>query len=290
MGIYIDRDTKLIVQGITGDAGRFHLHEMLEYGTKVVAGVTPFKEGEKVEGVPVFNSVKDAKEATGANASVIFVPARFAADAIIEAVDAEIEFVVCITENIPVNEMLMVKNYMKGKKTRLLGPNCPGMIVPDACKIGIMPGYIHREGNVGIVSRSGTLTYEAVGELTARGIGQSAAVGIGGDPIIGTDFIDVLKAYNEDEKTDAIVLIGEIGGTMEEDAAEYIKENIDKPVVSFISGRTAPKGKRMGHAGAIVTGGSGSYEGKRKALEDAGVLVCDTLSEIGENVEKVLKK
>lgn len=290
MGIYIDRDTKLIVQGITGDAGRFHLHEMLEYGTKVVAGVTPFKEGEKVEGVPVFNSVKDAKEATGANASVIFVPARFAADAIIEAVDAEIEFVVCITENIPVNEMLMVKNYMKDKKTRLLGPNCPGMIVPDACKIGIMPGYIHREGNVGIVSRSGTLTYEAVGELTARGIGQSAAVGIGGDPIIGTDFIDVLKAYNEDEKTDAIVLIGEIGGTMEEDAAEYIKENIDKPVVSFISGRTAPKGKRMGHAGAIVTGGSGSYEGKRKALEDAGVLVCDTLSEIGENVEKVLKK
>lgn len=290
MGIYIDRDTKLIVQGITGDAGRFHLHEMLEYGTKVVAGVTPFKEGEKVEGVPVFNSVKDAKEATGANASVIFVPARFAADAIIEAVDAEIEFVVCITENIPVNEMLMVKNYMKDKKTRLLGPNCPGMIVPDACKIGIMPGYIHKEGNVGIVSRSGTLTYEAVGELTARGIGQSAAVGIGGDPIIGTDFIDVLKAYNEDEKTDAIVLIGEIGGTMEEDAAEYIKENIDKPVVSFISGRTAPKGKRMGHAGAIVTGGSGSYEGKRKALEDAGVLVCDTLSEIGENVEKVLKK
>ena len=288
MGIYIDRNTKLIVQGITGDAGRFHLEQMLEYGTNVVAGVTPFKEGQTIEGVEVYDSVKNAKKASGANASVIFVPARFAADAIIEAVDAELDLVVCITEDIPVNDMLYVKNYLKDKKTRLLGPNCPGLIVPEECKIGIMPGYIHKKGNVGIVSRSGTLTYEAVGELTKRGIGQSAAVGIGGDPIIGTDFIDVLKAYNEDKDTEAIVLIGEIGGTMEEDAAEFIKNNVDKPVVSFISGQTAPKGKRMGHAGAIVTGGSGSYQGKRKALEDAGVIVCDTLGQIGENIERVL--
>ena len=290
MGIYIDKDTRLIVQGITGDAGKFHLKEMLNYGTNVVAGVTPFREGENVENIPVFNSVLKAKQETDANASVIFVPARFAADAIIEAVDADLDFVVCITENIPVNEMVYVKNYMKGKKTRLLGPNCPGMIVPDVCKIGILPGYIHQKGNVGIVSRSGTLTYEAVGELSKRNIGQSAAVGIGGDPIIGTDFIDALSEYEKDKDTEAIVLIGEIGGTMEEDAADYIKSHVTKPVVSFISGQTAPKGKRMGHAGAIVTGGSGSYEGKRKALEEAGVVVCDTLSQIGENIEKALKK
>ena len=288
MSIFIGKDTKLIVQGITGGAGKFHTKEMLDYGTNIVAGVTPFREGEKVEGVPVYNTVKKAKEETGANASVIFVPAPFAADAIIEAVDNELDVVVCITEDIPVHDMIKVKNHMKGKKTRLIGPNCPGLIVPGESKVGIMPGFIHKPGNVGIVSRSGTLTYEAVGELSKRNIGQRAAIGIGGDPIIGTNFIDVLEAFNKDEKTDAIVLIGEIGGTMEEEASEYIKANIDKPVVSFISGRTAPKGKRMGHAGAIVTGGTGSYEGKKEALESAGVVVCKTLSEIGENVEKVL--
>ena len=288
MSIFIGKDTKLIVQGITGGAGKFHTKEMLDYGTNIIAGVTPFREGEKVEGVPVYNTVKKAKEETGANASVIFVPAPFAADAIIEAVDNELDVVVCITEDIPVHDMIKVKNHMKGKKTRLIGPNCPGLIVPGESKVGIMPGFIHKPGNVGIVSRSGTLTYEAVGELSKRNIGQRAAIGIGGDPIIGTNFIDVLEAFNKDEKTDAIVLIGEIGGTMEEEASEYIKANIDKPVVSFISGRTAPKGKRMGHAGAIVTGGTGSYEGKKEALESAGVVVCKTLSEIGENVEKVL--
>lgn len=288
MSIFIGKDTKLIVQGITGGAGKFHTKEMLDYGTNIVAGVTPFREGEKVEGVPVYNTVKKAKEETGANASVIFVPAPFAADAIIEAVDNELDVVVCITEDIPVHDMIKVKNHMKGKKTRLIGPNCPGLIVPGESKVGIMPGFIHKPGNVGIVSRSGTLTYEAVGELSKRNIGQRAAIGIGGDPIIGTNFIDVLEAFNKDEKTDAIVLIGEIGGTMEEEASEYIKANIEKPVVSFISGRTAPKGKRMGHAGAIVTGGTGSYEGKKEALESAGVVVCKTLSEIGENVEKVL--
>lgn len=289
MGIFIGKETKVIVQGITGGAGKFHTKEMLSYGTNIVAGVTPFREGELVEGVPVFNTVKKAKEETGANASVIFVPAPFAADAIIEAVDNELDIVVCITEDIPVHDMIKVKNHMKDKKTRLIGPNCPGLIVPGESKIGIMPGFIHKPGNVGIVSRSGTLTYEAVGELSKRGIGQRAAIGIGGDPIIGTNFIDVLEAYNKDEKIDAIVLIGEIGGTMEEEASQYIKQNVKKPVVSFISGRTAPKGKRMGHAGAIVTGGTGSYDGKKAALESAGVVVCRTLSEIGENVEKVLK-
>ncbi len=289
MGIFIGKDTRLIVQGITGGAGKFHTEKMLEYGTKVVAGVTPFREGEEILGVPVYNTVKKAKEETGGNTSVIFVPAPFAADAIIEAVDAELDLVVCITENIPIIDMVRVKNYMKDKKTRLIGPNCPGIIVPDVCKIGIQPGPIHKPGNVGIVSRSGTLTYEAVGELSNRGIGQTTALGIGGDPIIGTDFIDALKAYNEDPETELIVLIGEIGGTMEEDASDYIKAHVKKPVVSFISGRTAPKGKRMGHAGAIITGGTGSYESKKEALESAGVVVCKTLMEIGENVEKILK-
>ncbi|QBK25618.1 succinate--CoA ligase subunit alpha [Ureibacillus thermophilus] len=290
MAIYVNKDTKVIVQGITGDTALFHTKQMLEYGTKIVAGVTPGKGGQIIEGVPVFNTVAEAKAATGANASVIFVPAPFAADAIIEAVEAELEFTCCITEHIPVLDMVKVKRYMEGKKTRLLGPNCPGLVTAEECKIGIMPGYILKKGHVGIVSRSGTLTYEAVHQLTEAGIGQTTAVGIGGDPVNGTSFVDVLKEFNEDPETYAVVMIGEIGGTAEEEAAAWIKENMRKPVVGFIAGQTAPPGKRMGHAGAIISGGKGTAKEKIKAMNDAGIEVAPTPSVIGETLIKVLKE
>ncbi|MCS1351310.1 succinate--CoA ligase subunit alpha [Mechercharimyces sp. CAU 1602] len=290
MSIFINKDTKVITQGITGANGLFHTKQALDYGTKVVAGVTPGKGGTEVEGVPVFNTVKEAVEATGANASVLYVPAAFAADSIMEAVDAELDIVVAITEGIPVQDMIKVKRYMEGKKTRLIGPNCPGVITPGECKIGIMPGYIHAPGHVGIVSRSGTLTYEAVHQLTTRGIGQSTAVGIGGDPVNGTDFIDTLKAFEDDADTKAVIMIGEIGGTAEEEAAEWIKANMTKPVVGFIGGQTAPPGKRMGHAGAIISGGKGTAAEKIKTLESCGVKVAPTPADIGETLISVLEE
>ena len=290
MSIYINKDTKVIVQGITGSTALFHTKQMLEYGTKIVAGVTPGKGGTEVEGVPVFNTVEDAVKATGANVSVIYVPAPFAADAILEAVDADLDMTICITEHIPVLDMVKVKRYMEGKKTRLVGPNCPGVITADECKIGIMPGYIHTKGHVGVVSRSGTLTYEAVHQLTEAGIGQTTAVGIGGDPVNGTNFIDVLKEFNEDPETYAVVMIGEIGGTAEEEAAEWIKANMTKPVVGFIGGQTAPEGKRMGHAGAIISGGKGTAADKIKAMNAAGMEVAATPSVIGETLIKVIKE
>ena len=290
MSIYINKDTKVLVQGITGSTALFHTKQMLEYGTKIVAGVTPGRGGETAEGVPVFNTVADAVEETGANVSVVYVPAPFAADAIMEAVDAELDMVICITEHIPVLDMVKVKRYMSGKKTRLVGPNCPGVITADECKIGIMPGYIHTKGHVGVVSRSGTLTSEAVHQLTQEGIGQTTAVGIGGDPVNGTNFIDVLKEFNEDPETYAVVMIGEIGGTAEEEAAAWIKENMTKPVVGFIGGQTAPAGKRMGHAGAIISGGKGTAAEKIKALNAAGVETAATPSVIGETFIKVVKE
>ncbi len=290
MSILINKETKLIVQGITGGQGRFHTEQMLNYGTNVVAGVTPGKAGEEVLGVPVFDTVKQAKQATGANASIIYVPPRFAADSIFEAIDAELDFVVCITEGIPVLDMARVKNYLKGKKTKLLGPNCPGLISPGKAKVGILPGYIHKEGHVGVISRSGTLTYEAVNQLTLAGIGQSTAVGIGGDPIRGLGFVDVLKMFEEDEDTYAVVMIGEIGGSGEEEAAEYIRDHMTKPVASFISGQTAPKGKRMGHAGAIISGGKGTAAGKIAALEACGVVVAPTPDRIGEALITAAKR
>ena len=290
MSILINKETKLIVQGITGGQGRFHTEQMLNYGTNVVAGVTPGKAGEEVLGVPVFDTVKQAKQATGANASIIYVPPRFAADSIFEAIDAELEFVVCITEGIPVLDMARVKNYLKGKKTKLLGPNCPGLISPGKAKVGILPGYIHKEGHVGVISRSGTLTYEAVNQLTLAGIGQSTAVGIGGDPIRGLGFVDVLKMFEEDKDTYAVVMIGEIGGSGEEEAAEYIRDHMTKPVASFISGQTAPKGKRMGHAGAIISGGKGTAAGKIAALEACGVVVAPTPDRIGEALITAAKR
>lgn len=290
MSIYVNKDTKVIVQGITGTTALFHTKEMLEYGTKIVAGVTPGRGGETAEGIPVFNTVEDAVKATGATVSIIYVPAAFAADAILEAVDAELDMTICITEHIPILDMVKVKRYLEGKKTRLIGPNCPGVITADECKIGIMPGYIHTKGHVGIVSRSGTLTYEATYQLSQAGIGQTTAVGIGGDPVNGTNFIDVLSAFNEDPETYAVVMIGEIGGTAEEDAAQWIAKNMTKPVVGFIGGQTAPEGKRMGHAGAIISGGKGTAAQKIEALNKAGVEVAATPSVIGETLIKVIKE
>ncbi|WP_406946184.1 succinate--CoA ligase subunit alpha [Halobacillus sp. SY10] len=289
MSVYIDKNTKVIVQGITGSTALFHTKQMVEYGTQIVGGVTPGKGGTEVEGIPVFNTVAEAVEKTGANASVIYVPAPFAADAIMEATDSEMDLAICITEHIPVLDMIKVKRYMEGKKTRLLGPNCPGVITPDECKIGIMPGYIHKKGHVGVVSRSGTLTYEAVHQLSEAGIGQSTAVGIGGDPVNGTDFIDALKAFNEDPDTEAVIMIGEIGGTAEEEAAEWVKANMSKPVVGFIGGRTAPPGKRMGHAGAIISGGKGTADEKIRVMNECGIQVAETPSVMGETLIQVLK-
>ncbi len=289
--ILINNDTKLVFQGITGREGSFHTAQMLEYGTKVLAGVTPGKGGQKTDaGVPIFNTVQEAKDQTGVNTSVIFVPPSFAADAIMEAVDVELDLVICITEGIPTTDMVKVHNYMIGKKTRLVGPNCPGVISPGAAKVGIMPGFIHKPGKVGVISRSGTLTYEAVHQLSSRGIGQSTCIGIGGDPIIGSNFIDLLKLFNEDEGTDAVVMIGEIGGTAEEEAAAWAQENFTKPIVAFIAGTTAPPGRRMGHAGAIISGGKGTAADKITALRAAGIAVSESPAGIGELMEQILNK
>ena len=291
MAIWLTNETRLVVQGITGKEGKFHALGCRDYGTKVVAGVTPGKGGESVEGIPVFDSVGEARSKAGANASMVFVPPPFAADAICEAAGAGIELIVAITEGIPVADMLRVKAFLRDfPKVRLIGPNCPGIITPGQAKIGIMPGHIHRPGRVGVVSRSGTLTYEAVWQLTGLGLGQSTCVGIGGDPVNGTSFLDVLQAFRQDKDTEAVILIGEIGGDAEETAAAWIKESFDRPVVGFIAGRTAPPGRRMGHAGAIVSGGKGTAEAKVAALRDAGVHVCDSPAELGATVAKALGK
>lgn len=290
MSILLDRNDKIVVQGITGGEGTFHSKQMIEYGAQVVGGVTPGKGGTTHLEKPVFNTVSEAKSTTGANASVIFVPPPFAAEAIIEGVESDLDLIVCISEGIPTKDMIAVHNFMDGKKTRLIGPNCPGIITPGQAKMGIMPGFIHRPGNVGVISRSGTLTYEAVHQLTERGIGQSTCIGIGGDPIIGSTFTDLLKLFNEDPETDAVVLIGEIGGSAEEEAAEWVQKNMDKPVVAFIAGQTAPPGRRMGHAGAIIAGGKGTASEKMKALKNAGIHVCLSPADIGKTVEKVLNK
>ena len=291
MGVLVNKDTKVIVQGITGKQAAFHTRQMLDYGTKLVGGVTPGKAGQEVEGVPVFNTVQDAVEATGATASVIYVPARFAADSIMEGVDAGLELVVCITEHIPVEDMVKVRRYMEGKKTRLIGPNCPGILTTDEAKLGIIPGNIQKKGHVGLVSRSGTLTYEAAFQLMNAGIGVTTAIGIGGDPVKGTDFIDALSLFKDDPETKAVLMIGEIGGNAEETAAQWIKENMpDKPVTAFISGRQAPPGKRMGHAGAIISGGKGTAADKIKALNEVGIEVADTVAHIGDTVVETLKK
>lgn len=289
MAVLVDNNTRLICQGITGGAGSFHCGQMLEYGTNLVGGVTPGKGGQLFNGrIPIFNTVEEARAATDANASVIFVPPPFAADAICEAVDAGIELVIVITEGIPANDMAKAWAYMKGKNTRMIGPNCPGIITPDQCKIGIMPGHIHTAGRIGVVSRSGTLTYEAVGQLSAVGLGQSTCIGIGGDPIIGTNHTDALRLFNDDPDTDAVIMIGEIGGTAEEEACAWAKEHMTKPVVGFIAGATAPPGRRMGHAGAIISGGQGTAEAKFQAMEAAGIHVVRSPSEMGLKMKEVL--
>ena len=288
MAIFIDSNTRVLVQGITGKEGQFHTRQCAQYGTNIVAGVTPGKGGQKMDDIPVFNSVAEACRETGADASMILVPPPFAAEAILEAVDAQVDLAVCITEGIPVLDMLRVKNGMAGKATRLIGPNCPGIITPGACKIGIMPGPIHMPGGpVGVVSRSGTLTYEVVHQLTAVGLGQTTCLGIGGDPINGTNFIDCLSAFQDDAKTKAVVMVGEIGGSAEEEAAAWIAENMNKPVVGFIAGLTAPPGRRMGHAGAIVSNGQGTAEGKLTAMRENGIHVCEQLGELGKLCKKV---
>ena len=288
MSVLVNKNTRLLVQGFTGKEGTFHATQCIAYGTNIVGGVTPGKGGTKHLDLPVFDTVAQAVEATKANASVIFVPPPFAAEAIMEAADAGIEVVICITEGIPAMDMVRAWAFLQGKKTRLIGPNCPGIITPGECKIGIMPGHIHLPGHVGVVSRSGTLTYEAVGQLTKLGLGQSTCIGIGGDPIIGTNHTDAIRLFNEDPDTHAIVMIGEIGGDAEEKAAAYIKANVKKPVVGFIAGQTAPPGRRMGHAGAIISGGSGKASDKMKAMEDAGITVCATPAEIGESIQQRL--
>ncbi|MBC2713585.1 MAG: succinate--CoA ligase subunit alpha [Desulfosarcina sp.] len=283
MSIFVDNNTRLLVQGITGREGQFHTRQCIEYGTNVVAGVTPGKGGQKMDDVPVFNCVAEARAKAGANCAMIFVPPPFAADAIMEAADAGVELIVCITEGIPVMDMMKVKNYIKNKPVRLIGPNCPGIITPGECKVGIMPGPTHKPGGpIGVVSRSGTLTYEVVHQLTQQGIGQTTCLGIGGDPVNGTNFIDCLEAFQADDDTTGIVMVGEIGGDAEEKAAAFIKENVTKPVVGFIAGLTAPPGRRMGHAGAIVSGGSGTAQGKIDAMKACGIHVCENLGTLGE--------
>jgi succinyl-CoA synthetase alpha subunit len=289
MAVLVDQNTRLICQGITGGAGSFHCGQMLEYGTNLVGGVTPGKGGQLFEGkVPIFNTVEEAVEATDANATVIFVPPPFAADAICEAADAGIKLIVTITEGIPANDMVRAWRYLEGKDCRLIGPNCPGIITPGACKIGIMPGHIHKAGRVGVVSRSGTLTYEAVGQLTAVGLGQSTCIGIGGDPVIGTNHTDALRLFNDDPDTDAVIMIGEIGGSAEEEACAWAKENMTKPIIGFIAGATAPPGRRMGHAGAIISGGKGTAEAKFQAMEAAGIHVVRSPAEMGAKAAEVL--
>ena len=288
MSILVNEETRVVTQGITGSTGQLHTRACREYGTQMVAGVTPGRGGTDFEGIPIFNTVAESVAATGANASVIYVPPPFAADAILEAVDAELPLVICITEGIPILDMIRVKRYMAGKTSRLIGPNCPGVITPGECKIGIMPGYIHKTGNIGVVSRSGTLTYEAVHQLTQLGIGQSSCVGIGGDPVNGTGFVDVLRLFQDDPQTEGVVLIGEIGGSAEEDAAAFIQAHMTKPVAAFIAGQTAPKGKRMGHAGAIIAGGSGTAAEKIRAFEQAGVHTIPSPAEMGVTMARAM--
>ena len=291
MSIIVNKDSKIIVQGITGSEGSFHASQMLDYGTNIVGGVTPGKGGTKVidDRVMVYNSVEDAKADTGANVSIIFVPPPFAAEAIIEASEAGISVIVCISEGIPVRDMVLVKRVIEQNNTMLIGPNCPGVISVDECKLGIMPGFICKKGNIGVVSKSGTLTYEAIGQLVDAGLGQTTAIGIGGDPIIGTSMIDVLNLFEKDDETKGVVLIGEIGGQMENDAAKWAKDNMSKPIVGFIAGQTAPKGRRMGHAGAIVSGGDDTAEAKMKIMKDCGILVCESVAEIGRKMKKALQ-